>query len=111
MLWATVLERFHSNSLLLQKEEIDFSTAVSCYRSLITFTEALNTRFEEFEAKAMNLLGVSEANYREDTQRRRGSSGESDRHLEKKLWLQSMRLPNYCIESTSLCLQWLRLVV
>ncbi|XP_068227950.1 uncharacterized protein [Palaemon carinicauda] len=51
--WDTVLERFQSASIQLQKPGISLNTAVTLLESLLQFVKDLRSQFDDFEAKAM----------------------------------------------------------
>ncbi|XP_068203876.1 uncharacterized protein [Palaemon carinicauda] len=51
--WDTVLERFQSASIQLQKPGISLNTAVTLLESLLQFVKDLRSQFDDFEAKAI----------------------------------------------------------
>lgn len=71
--WDTVLERFQSVSIQLQKSGLSLNTAVTLLESLLQFVKDLRSQFDDFEAKAMAKCDPSDvtsnASYYEDTQR------------------------------------------
>lgn len=68
--WDTVLERFQSTSIQLQKSGLSLNTAVALLESLLHFVEDLRSQFDDFEAKAMAKCDVKgNAAYKDDMQR------------------------------------------
>ena len=51
VIWHTILERFNSASLSLQKVEIDLLSVVKLYDSLITFLLQMRDGFDETESR------------------------------------------------------------
>ncbi|KAK4300341.1 hypothetical protein Pmani_027458 [Petrolisthes manimaculis] len=65
--WDTVLERFQSASIQLQKSGLSLNTAVTLLDSLLQFVKDLRSQFDDFESKAMAKCDPSAAYYA-DTQ-------------------------------------------
>lgn len=99
VVWSTLLERFNANSRMMQKATIDLGTVVNCYKSLIEFTQDMRSRFDEFEKRAMSLLGVDQPSYREDSQRRRGQSVTMDTRLSRDKYVAAFDEILLCVIS------------
>lgn len=52
-LWQTILERFQSTNVQLQKSGLCLNTAVKLLESLLHFVEDLRTQFDHSEAQGM----------------------------------------------------------
>lgn len=72
--WQTILGRFQSTNVQLQKSGLSLNTAVQLLESLLHFVEDLRSQFDEFEEKGMakcGMTGSGSAVYKEDTKRTR----------------------------------------
>jgi len=79
VIWHTILERFNTTSLSLQKVEIDLLSVVKLHDSLITFLLQMRDRFDEVEENAKSYVDVKE--YKAATQRTKHANDFSMSHV------------------------------
>jgi len=58
--WNVILTRYNDTSIQLQSTTCDLKLAIDLLESLHTFTNDLRTRFDEFEARAVDASGTAE---------------------------------------------------
>jgi hypothetical protein len=99
MLWDSILQRFNATSKNLQKVEIDLSTCVSLYDSLLSFVQSIrkDEAFQRYEEKAR--LIVEDHSYQAEHKRIRKTKrgfGEVDNEV---VLSPRLKIPNSDISS------------